>query len=209
MELEVSSVLKGLEEAHKTYEKWSGGETLHGAEYIATYCVARAVLRLESVGYVTVESNVRHSIKDAGGTLQGNKATYIKKGERFDIAVWDRLKNSKIKGLIEIKTSVWGFAYLQKDIDKLCKALKRISTKCFGHIAFFTALPSGTFKSAEDRLSQRMERLHLRSDDYSRKRYGFSVKRHNSSVRVEPYTDESGMQREWAWTVEVFEFIKN
>ena len=205
----ILATLQGLADAKKKYDEWSGGCYLHGAEYVATFCVAQAVYELDSVGYVTFENNVRGSIEDAGGNLRGISKAYISDRERFDIAVWNRLRKPRVTALIEIKTSVFGPSYLKKDIDKICRALRRIDTKCFGLIAYFASFRDGArHKTAKERVEDRTSKVFSGSYNYRNKEYGFSAVRHPSDVRVEKFTDENGFDYNSAWTVEVLQFLK-
>lgn len=199
----IQTILEGLIDANETYFEWSGGFFLHGAEYVATFCIASAVWELDNVGYVTVENNVRDSILNAGGTLQGLKKKVIPEGERFDIAVWN--KRPRIIGLIEVKTTVYGFYSLKRDVDKICKTLRRLKQRCIGCVAYFSSLPGGTFKSAEDRLSQRLQNIYETAEDYCLSTYGTSVRRHQSRVFVDQFNDEDGSVDERAWAAEVLE----
>ena len=192
----IKATLEGIATAKKKYECWSGGYYLQGAEYIATFCIADAVQKLDKVSYVTVEKNAHTAITDAGGKLVGGGRTNIQFGARFDIAVWN---STQVRGLIEVKTNVWGFSYVQRDIEKLSQAISKVKLLRWGLVAYFASMQDGSKKDARGRLNDRIQTISDRAIDYAAKE-GYSIKRHPSSIR-----DDDG----WAWTAEVLEVRRN
>lgn len=133
----IDATLRGIERAKIKYQELSG-YYLHGAEYVATTYICEAVHKVDSVGWVTVEHNARNAIKEAGGSLQGWGKKTLPFQDRFDIAVWN--SREEIRGLIEVKTSVWGYSYVKKDISKLCQAIKNRRAQIrWGLVAYFSS----------------------------------------------------------------------
>ena len=191
----IKAVLNGTRAAKRKYDNWSGGWYLHGAEYVATFCIADAVKKVDGVSYVTVESNVRNAIKDAGGSLRGVGLKTVPQGYRFDIAVWN---TKEIRGVIEVKTSVWGFSYIEKDIAKVCSILGKVKLVRWGLIAYFASMRDGSQRVAKERLRNRTENIFVGARDYLADS-DFSAARHNSRIEVEGDS---------AWTCEVLEITK-
>ena len=97
---EVAAAAKrGLVSAQRIYESWSGWWWAP-PEYVGTMGVAKAVHRLESVKWVTLEHNVRDALREARGGM-GRPADNLSKRGRFDIVVWG---TNKPQGVIEVKT---------------------------------------------------------------------------------------------------------
>ncbi|MXX94105.1 MAG: hypothetical protein F4039_05540 [Gammaproteobacteria bacterium] len=191
----------GIAKAKRKYEKWSGWRegNLKGAEYVATIYIAEAIQNLNRVGYVTVEQNFKKAIVSSGGSLAGRIGDKNEFGSRFDIAVWN--KHERIKGLVEVKTTVTGFASsLERDFCKICKFLRRKSVRFvqWGLVAYFITLWGRTGKQAEEKLLDLTDNIELDAKEYVEHR-GFSLKRDCRRVVVEDGA---------AWTSEVLE-IRN
>ena len=208
----IHATLKGLNKAHRTYFDWSGGFYLHGVEYIATFCIAREISALESVSFVTCESNVRKAIEFAGRDLRGYPKSFVAQGSRFDITVWNKVREPIVVGLIEVKTTVLGFSNLKKDIEKICKAVKKPGNECFGLVAYFASIRKGKRKRicAAERLSKRTTNISDRAAEYCHENYRLKTRRHpaNPVPQVEQCTDGDGSVFDVAWSIEVLEICK-
>ncbi len=148
----IDAVLCGIENAQRNYENWSGGDYLHGAEYIATYCIAQAIQKVDSVKYFTVEQNARSAIVDAGGTLREIGSKTISFGSRFDLAVWN---STKVKGLVAYFTS------MRKGSQK--SAEKRIEDRT--HQVFLKARKHVTRKTKQGlSINRHCGRIHVDGD---------------------------------------------
>ena len=191
----IDTTLKAIARAQDEYESWSGGAWLWEApEYMATTGIARAVQRLETVAYVTMENNVRNAIKNARGSVVGRRNARLSPDGRFDVVVWN---TTAPRGLIEVKTSVGGYSSLRKDVEKLCTALTKATDIRWGLVAYFISLAHGERKGAKERLTDRTDEIARRATESVPR--GFRSERRASTVRV----NDGG-----AWTAEVLEFTR-
>lgn len=65
----ISKTLRGIARAQKDYEYWTDSYWLQEApEYMTTVYVAREICKTKDRGYyLTLESNARQTLRDAGG----------------------------------------------------------------------------------------------------------------------------------------------
>jgi len=186
---EVAAAAKrGLVTARGTYESWSGwwGSP---PEYAGTMGVAKAVHRLESVRWVTLEHNVRDALREARGGM-GRPAENLSKKGRFDIVVWG---TEKPQGVIEVKTR--GYSTLGRDVARVCNAIENAKGIRWGLVAYLYAWGDGEIKEGKDRVSSRVEGIADRAQQLVHRR-GMHFERHWGRPRV---------RNGGAWTVEVLE----
>ena len=179
---------RGLVNAQKTYESWSGWWWAP-PEYVGTMGVAKAVHRLESVKWVTLEHNVRNALREARGGM-GRPADNLSKQGRFDIVVWG---TNKPQGVIEVKTR--GYSTLVRDVERVCNAIENAKGIRWGLVAYLYAWSDGEIKEGKDRVSGRVEGIADRAQRLVDGR-DMHFERHRGTPRVR----EGG-----AWTVEVLE----
>lgn len=184
----VGAAKRGLVNAQRTYESWSGWWWAP-PEYVATVGVARAVHRLESVKWVTLEHNVRDALREARGGM-GRPAKNLSKQGRFDVVVWGP---GKPQGVIEIKTR--GYTTLEKDVERVCSAIRNAKGIRWGLVAYVYASADGEEKEGKDRVSDRLKGIADRAERLVCRRE-MHFERHRGIPRVR----EGG-----AWTVEVLE----
>lgn len=186
---EVAAAAKrGLVSAQRTYESWSGWWWAP-PEYVGTMGVAKAVHRLESVKWVTLEHNVRDALREARGGM-GRPAGNLSKQGRFDIVVWGA---KKPQGVIEVKTR--GYSTLVQDVARVCNAIENAKGIRWGLVGYLCAWSDGEIKEGKDRVSGRVEGIADRARWLVQRR-DMHFKRHRGIPRVR----EGG-----AWTVEVLE----
>ena len=188
----IGATLGAIAKAQRDYARWSGGDWLWAApEYMATTAIARALHGLEQVRYVTMENNVHEAIDYAGGSLVGRPNSRLNLQGRFDVVAWN---TRGPRGLIEVKTTVSGYAQLSPDVQKLKTALKKAPDIRWGLVAYFASFSHGPRKDAKARVVDRTDGIANRASEELSVEY--TVTRHASSVRVRP----GG-----AWTAEVLE----
>ncbi|MXY53413.1 MAG: hypothetical protein F4Y86_12930 [Gammaproteobacteria bacterium] len=157
----IEATLGAIARAHRDYERWSGGDWLWAApEYMATTAIARALHGLDHVRYVTMENNAREAIEYAGGNLVGRPNSQLNLQGRFDLVVWN---TQGPRGLIEVKTTVAGYAQLNTDVQTLKTALKKAPDVRWGLVAFFASFAHGVRKDAKARVADRTEEIARRA----------------------------------------------
>ena len=186
---EVAAAAKrGLVSAQRTYESWSGWWWAP-PEYVGTMGVAKAVHRLESVKWVTLEQNVRDVLREARGGI-GRPAKDLPKQGRFDIVVWGA---GKPQGVIEVKTR--GYSKVVGDVERVCNAVKNAKGIRWGLVAYLYAWGDGEEKEGKDRVSDRLKGIAHRAERLVDRRDMY-FQRHRGIPRV---------RKGGAWTVEVLE----
>ena len=136
----IRAMLNGIDEAMKSYKKWSGGEWLWNApEYLITVKILENIAKgVDEEEYITLEDNVDYILDIAGAKGRGKYSRNIRKNGRFDIVVW--WEDCTPRTIIEVKNDVYGVNKILKDIDRIREVLKRkqkISTIQSAFIAFY------------------------------------------------------------------------
>ncbi|WP_421705334.1 hypothetical protein [Alloalcanivorax xenomutans] len=156
----VDAVVLGISNAQYDYEKLSGGDWVWmAAEYWITTYVAKEIEKIPGKKLVTIESSVKKTIKDAGGSRVGRPAGAARLGGRFDLVLW--YASGYPRAVIEIKSQSSIDAVL-KDVDRIQSVLKRrssLSTLKFGIIGYyFSSRPLKT-KSGKEKVTSQIEAL--------------------------------------------------
>ena len=136
----ISKILRGIARAQKDYEYWTDGCWLQEApEYMTTVYVAREICKTKDRGYyLTLESNARQTLRDAGGIGRGGVSPESRLGGKFDIVVYWADGSPRI--VIELKKQVTSFKQLKQDSYRICNALRNPSNRVQrGLIAFYTS----------------------------------------------------------------------
>ena len=95
------AVIQGIENAHKEYNNWSGGEWLSEApEYMATVKIAQKLSQTD-IGYVTLEQKIKSVSKESGSEKPPSKKS--RPAGRCDIVIY--YKNELPRAIIEVKNS--------------------------------------------------------------------------------------------------------
>lgn len=143
----VKAALKGLKNAQKSYESWSGGQWLDSApEYLITCEIAKSIDMLASKNNkkisITLEDNVRATLECTNGLTCGKHKKTITKLGRSDIVIWQA--NDMPRAIIEVKK---GYSFHEKckyDVKRIADMLlKGGKAKCgsleFGVFAMYTS----------------------------------------------------------------------
>ena len=158
-------------------------------EYVGTIGIAKAVHRLQSVKWVTLEHNVRDALCEARGGM-GRPAKNLSKQGRFDIVVWG---TKRPQGVIEVKTR--GYSKLDRDVARVCDAIKNAKGIRWGLVAYLYACRDGENKEGKDRVADRVKAIADRAESEVDRR-GMHFERHRGRPRV---------RKSGAWTVEVLQ----
>ena len=123
----------------KDYEAWSGGCWLWEApEYMVTTYIAKEIWTMPGSKYLTLESNVRETVDEAGGFGRGRLRKNVRPGGRSDITLW--WANSTPRAVIEVKNQISKVGGIEGDIDRIKSMLRnRDNTLKFGLMAFYTS----------------------------------------------------------------------
>lgn len=116
-------IIRGIVKAQNKYKKWSSNELWLGyaPEYLMTCCIAES-LASDKNCFVELETPVGNIIKKLD--VKKNKPMERKNG-RVDISLY--YQSSKLKSVIEVKSPVYCYNTIKKDIKRLC------SIKEIGH----------------------------------------------------------------------------
>ena len=180
--------MTGLRAARKTYETWSG-YWWAPPEYVATVSIARAVHRLPSVKWVTMEHNTRETLKEARGG-KGRPPKSLPAASRFDMVVWS---SRQPMGVIEVKTRAYD--KILDDVERVCAAITNPNSIRWGLVAYLYSWSDGVGKEGKDRVRDRTKAIALRAEECVLKKRLW-IKRHCRPPQVE----DGG-----AWTAEVLE----
>ena len=170
----------GIQKAQEDYEYWSGGRWLWEAhEYLATVYIAREISKIRGSYYLTLEDNVRATIRDAGHLRRGRPPKDLRLKGRFDIVVW--WAKGTPRAVIEVKSQPAGFSSVKDDVARICSTLKADTDIRFGLMAYYISFDSGHRKQAEHRLSDRVEGIAEDARQFARGK-GMKLKRHRGPV---------------------------
>lgn len=194
----IAATLDAIAKAQCDYDKWSGGDWLgSAAEYMATVTIAKALTRLDEVPYVTMEGNVRSAVKEAAGAVRARGRRRIRPQGRCDIVLWEY---DIPRVLLEVKTRVSGYSKVERDIKRLRTALHSAPDILWCMVAYYVSFEPGRHKPAEDRVTQRVDRVYERAVDVANRDGSYRVSRHPSRVN----TGAGG-----AWTAEVLKIDRS
>ena len=119
----IKKTLSGIAKAQRDYEAWSGGLWLWEApEYMLTTYIAKELWTIPGSKYLTLESNVRRTLEDAGGMGKGRISEAAREDGRSDIMLWWS-SNDMPRAVIEVKNQVSDSA------TEIKQDIKRISTR--------------------------------------------------------------------------------
>ena len=183
---------RALVRAQARHEEWSGWWSAP-PEYVATVAIADAVHRIDDVAWVTLEHNVRNTLRQARGGL-GRPAAVLPKQGRFDIVVW---QGSRPKGVIEVKTR--GYSTLRADIERVCAAIRNTRGIGWGLVAFIYAWGDGKEKEGRDRVLDRTASIATEAQGVVQHE-GMVFTRHRGKTR---------RRHDGAWAAEVFEIRRD
>ena len=136
----IKKTLSGIVKAQKDYQAWSGGCWLWGApEYMLTTYIAKEIWTMPGSKYLTLESNVRKTVDEAGGFGRGKLRENVRPDGRADITLW--WANDAPRAVIEVKNQISTVKEIKDDIERIKSTLRnRDNTFQFGLMAFYTSL---------------------------------------------------------------------
>lgn len=157
----VSAAIRGVENAQRTYEGWSGEWLWQAPEYMTTVYVAKALAEAIGPKFVTLETNTKSALEDAGAKGRGRLHWHIRQDGRFDILLW--WANGTPRAPIEVKVQVTNANRILADVRRIEKVVLRKrsnSTIDFGLIVYYISL-----KDAESGLPSAKQKIEKRIKD--------------------------------------------
>ncbi len=155
--------LDGIDYSFEEYYEWSSGEWLWNApEYLLTVNIAKKIMELEGGKYLTLEDNVKSTLKDAGDFRKGRLSKYLRANGRSDIILW--WAEGTPRGIIEVKHRVYKFGSFQEDVDRIIEVLKKDSDIQFGISTFY--IENNYKGEAETKMEHRIETLFQQTKEY-------------------------------------------
>ncbi len=151
-------VLAGIEQAFKTYNKWTLGDSWlwEAPEYLITVEVAKQLFDKLTYRYINLEFSVKDALEDAGAIRRGRPKKALRRNGRFDILLSHSSGNPWCA--IEIKSRIWSpKTHLSADIVRLRDTVLRRhrgSTLRCAALGFYSerAKPQRKHNSAKDSL---------------------------------------------------------
>ena len=181
----IKKTLSGIVKAQKDYEYWSGGYWLWEApEYMLTTYIAREICTIHGAYYLTLESNVRGIVEDAGGIGRGRLHEDVRLGGRSDITLW--WGGGTPRAAVEVKNQVSNAAKIRDDIIRI-KTLLRNEENTFqcGLVAFYTSRRDrgGDGERARATIKERLANIKSETQDILGEEH--HLRRHDSRIRVD------------------------
>ena len=133
----IDACLNGIEKSFNEYYEWSGGDFLWNApEYLLTVNIAKELFNIKKGKFITLEDNVKKTLKIANPSIRGPIAKKARPDGRSDIVLW--WANGYPRGIIEVKNWISNFThYIKDDIDRIITILNKDSTLEFGICTFY------------------------------------------------------------------------
>ena len=133
----VNASLSGIEKSYIEYMEWSYDEWLWRApEYLLTVNIAKELWSLDGPKYITLEDNVKKTLKLAKAKIKGGLSKGMRANGRADIILWWGSKGTP-RAIIEVKHRVYKFANIQEDLDRIIELLKKKSDLQFAISTFY------------------------------------------------------------------------
>ena len=182
----IKKTLSGIAKAQRDYKVWSGGSWLWEApEYMLTVYIAKELRTISGSIYLTFESNVRRTLKDAGGMGRGKISEAVRLGGRSDIVLWR--SNGSPRSVIEVKNQVSDSATeIKQDIIRINTMLRNRdnSFQC-GLIAFYTSSRDrgGDGEKARSTIKKRLKNIECKAQNILGENGRLS--KHDSNIRVD------------------------
>lgn len=178
----IEKTLSGIVKAQQDYEAWSGGLWLWEApEYMLTTYIAREICTIEGSYSLTLESNVKETVENAGGTGRGGLHEAVRPSGRFDITLY--WGNGCPRAVIEVKNQVAIAADMKKDIIRVKNLLRRKNTFQFGLVAFYTSRGKkrGDSGGARAKIEEWLENIECGTRDILGE--GYRLSRHDIPIK--------------------------
>ena len=187
MKAVIKKTLSGIAKAQRDYEAWSGGLWLWQApEYMLTMYIAKELWTMPGSKHLTLESNVKRTLEDAGGMGRGKISEAARLGGRSDIVLW-WWSNDMPRAVIEVKNQVSDSATeIKQDIKRISTMLrKRDNSFQCGLVAFYTSRwdREGDGEGARSTIKDRLVNIKQETRKILGKEHRLS--RHDSRIRVD------------------------
>lgn len=155
----MQSILNGIYNAEKAYEKWSGGEILaYTAEHVLYNFISESIMKISGPKYVEIEPKCKDVIYAACGKRRGRLSLAARPNGHIDILLW--WAKDKPRGVIEIKHNVYYYEQCSADIKRIISLLNsRPTTLQFGIFAYYSSASDGKIKTAKEKLTDLYNRI--------------------------------------------------
>jgi len=128
--------IEGIKNAYSEYDSWNGWQWLWEApEYLLTVNIAKAISKIDKPKFITLEDNVKQTLKDANAKIKGPLKKSIRGSGRSDIVLW--WGGGTPRGIIEVKNGVYSIEHIIKDINRILGILEKDSNIELGVISFY------------------------------------------------------------------------
>ena len=128
--------IKGIEKSFHEYLQWSSDEWLWNApEYLVTVNIAKKLFKIKGAKFITLEDNIRKTLKTANAKLKGKVSNQVRPDGRSDIVFW--WGKGTPRGIVEVKNAIYRKDSLQEDLDRIYGLLKKSSDMEFGVTTFY------------------------------------------------------------------------
>ena len=132
----LNSCIKGIKKSHKEYEEWNGWQWLWEApEYLLTVNIAKEIAKVKKTKYITLEDNIKETLKNANAKIKGALKKNIRANGRSDIVLWWGKETPR--GIIEVKNGVDNIRDIKKDVDRIIGILEKESDIQLGVVTFY------------------------------------------------------------------------
>jgi len=128
--------INGIKKSFKEYLKWSDDEWLWNApEYLITVNIAKELSAIEGAKFITLEDNIKKTLKTANAKIKGKLSKNIRPDGRSDIVLW--WGKGTPRGIIEVKNAIYRKDNLEDDLNRIYGLLKKSSDIEFGITTFY------------------------------------------------------------------------
>ena len=132
----LNSCVEGIKKSFEEYKDWSGGEWLWNApEYLITVNIAKELNKINKPKFITLEDNVRETLKNANAKIKGNLKEKIRADGRSDIILW--WGRGTPRGIIEVKNAVFQTNHILNDVNRILGILEKDSDIELGIVTFY------------------------------------------------------------------------
>lgn len=132
----LNACVEGIKKSFKEYKDWSGGEWLWNApEYLITVNIAKELNKINKSKFITLEDNVKETLKNANAKIKGNLKEKIRANGRSDIIIW--WGKGTPRGIIEVKNAVFLINHIFDDVNRILGLLEKDSDIELGVISFY------------------------------------------------------------------------
>ena len=153
----LNSCIEGIKKSFEEYDKWSDGEWLWNApEYLITVNIAKELNKINKPKFITLEDNVRETLKSANAEIKGNLKEKIRADGRSDIILW--WGKGTPRGIIEVKNAVFRINHILDDVNRILGILEKDSDIELGVITFYIDRHYET-KNPIEELEERIKKI--------------------------------------------------